>query len=61
MNTLTAAAMRWFGPGDSVSVGGESRQTGATVVFSPLPGFPADEEWPAPAIRTRQEAVAAAG
>ena len=31
MNNLMAEAMRWFGPGDSVSLA-EIRQTGATVV-----------------------------
>lgn len=60
MNNLMAEAMRWFGPGDSVSLA-EIRQTGATVVYSSLHDVPAGEAWPAPAIRARQETVAAAG
>ena len=60
MNNLMAEAMRWFGPGDSVSLG-EIRQTGATVVYSALHDVPAGEAWPAAAIRARQDTVAAAG
>ena len=60
MNTLMAEAMRWFGPGDSVSLA-EIRQTGAAVVYSALHDVPAGEAWPADAIRARQEMVAAAG
>ena len=60
MNKLMAEAMRWFGPGDSVSLG-EIRQTGATVVYSALHDVPAGEAWPAAAIRARQDTVAAAG
>jgi hypothetical protein len=60
MNTLMAEAMRWFGPGDSVSLA-EIRQTGATVVYSALHDIQAGEAWPVEAIRARQEIVAAAG
>jgi len=60
MNNLMAEAMRWFGPGDSVSLA-EIRQTGATVVYSSLHDVPAGEAWPTAAIRTRQELIAAAG
>ena len=60
MNNLMVEAMRWFGPGDSVSLG-EIRQTGATVVYSALHDVPAGEAWPAAAIRARQDTVAAAG
>jgi mannonate dehydratase len=60
MNTLMAEAMRWFGPGDSVSLA-EIRQTGATVVFSALHDIPSGEAWPVDAIRARQEMVTAAG
>jgi mannonate dehydratase len=60
MNNLMGEAMRWFGPGDSVSLA-EIRQTGATVVYSSLHDVPAGEAWPVAAIRARQDLVAAAG
>lgn len=53
-------AMRWFGPGDSVSLD-EIRQTGATAVFSALHEIPYGEAWPAAAIAERKAAIAAAG
>lgn len=52
--------MRWFGPGDSVSLA-EIRQTGATAVFSALHEVPYGEAWPADAIARRQEEISAAG
>lgn len=55
-----AEAMRWFGPGDSVSLA-EIRQTGATEIFSSLHQIPYGEAWPVEAIRQRQEEIAAAG
>lgn len=60
MKNLMAEAMRWFGPGDSVSLA-EIRQTGATVVYSALHDVPAGEAWPEAAIRARQELISAAG
>lgn len=53
-------AMRWFGPGDSVSLA-EIRQTGATAIFSALHDIPFGEAWPEEAIRARQAEIAAAG
>ncbi len=52
--------MRWFGPGDPVTLG-EIRQTGATAVFSALHEIPYGETWPADAIARRQREIAAAG
>ncbi len=52
--------MRWFGPGDTVSLN-EIRQTGATAVFTALHEIPYGEAWPAAAIAERQAAIAAAG
>lgn len=52
--------MRWFGPGDSVSLA-EIRQTGATAVYSALHDIPYGEAWPAEAIARRQAEIAAAG
>lgn len=52
--------MRWFGPGDTVSLH-EIRQTGATAVFSSLHEIPYGEAWPAEAIARRQAEIAAAG
>ena len=55
-----AEAMRWFGPGDSVSLA-EIRQTGATEVFSSLHQIPYGDAWPAEAIARRRQEIAAAG
>ena len=52
--------MRWFGPGDSVSLA-EIRQTGATAVFSALHDIPYGEAWPASRIAQRRDEIAAAG
>lgn len=60
MHTLMEEAMRWFGPGDPVTLG-EIRQTGATAIFSALHEVPYGEAWPREAIARRQEAIAAAG
>jgi mannonate dehydratase len=53
-------AMRWFGPGDPVTLA-EIRQTGATAVFTSLHEIPYGEAWPAEAIVRRREEIAAAG
>jgi len=60
MPNLMEEAMRWFGPGDPVSLG-EIRQTGATAIFSALHEIPYGEAWPADAIARRQVEIAAAG
>ncbi len=57
---LMTEAMRWFGPGDPVTLA-EIRQTGATAVFSALHDIPYGEAWPEEAIRRRQAEIAAAG
>ncbi len=53
-------AMRWFGPGDTVTLG-EIRQTGATAIFTSLHEIPYGEAWPAAAIAQRRAEIAAAG
>ena len=60
MKNLMEDAMRWFGPGDSVSLA-EIRQTGATAVFTALHEIPAGEAWPAELIAQRRDLIAAAG
>jgi mannonate dehydratase len=57
---LLEEAMRWFGPGDSVSLA-EIRQTGATDVFSSLHEIPYGEAWPQEAIARRRDEIAAHG
>lgn len=52
--------MRWFGPGDSVSLA-EIRQTGARGVFSSLHEIPYGEAWPQEAIERRRDEIAAHG
>ena len=52
--------MRWFGPGDSVTLA-EIRQTGATAVFSSLHEIPYGEVWPLAAIEERKSLISAAG
>lgn len=53
-------AMRWFGPGDSVTLA-EIRQAGATAIFSSLHDIPYGEAWPEDAIARRRAEIAAAG
>ena len=57
---LMAEAMRWFGPGDSVTLAA-IRQTGATEVFTSLHEIPYGEAWPAELIASRRDEIAAAG
>ena len=52
--------MRWFGPGDSVTLA-EIRQTGATAIFSALHEIPYGEAWPEAAIAQRKAEIANAG
>lgn len=60
MQNLMEETMRWFGPGDTVTLR-EIRQTGATAVFSSLHEIPYGEVWPAELIVNRQAEIAAAG
>jgi hypothetical protein len=60
MRNLMEDAMRWFGPGDTVSLA-EIRQTGATAVFSALHEIPYGEAWPTEAIARRRDVIAEAG
>lgn len=60
MHNLMEEAMRWFGPGDPVTLG-EIRQTGATAIFSALHEIPYGEAWSADAIARRQTEIAVAG
>lgn len=55
-----AEGMRWFGPGDSVTLA-EIRQTGATEVFSSLHDVPYGEAWSTEAIVARRDEIARAG
>jgi mannonate dehydratase len=57
---LMAEAMRWFGPGDSVTLA-EIRQTGAAEVFSSLHEVPYGEAWPTELIVARRDEIARAG
>jgi mannonate dehydratase len=57
---LMQEAMRWFGPGDSVTLAA-IRQTGATAVFTSLHEIPYGEAWPAELIASRRDEIAAAG
>jgi len=52
--------MRWFGPGDPVSLS-DIRQAGATGVMTALHQYAPGEIWPLEAIRERQEMLRAAG
>jgi len=52
--------MRWYGPGDPVSLS-DIRQAGATGVVTALHQYAPGEIWPVEAIRERQEIVRAAG
>lgn len=60
MNNLMAEAMRWFGPGDNVTLAA-IRQTGATAIFTSLHEIPYGEAWPSALIASRQAEIAAAG
>lgn len=57
---LMSEAMRWFGPGDGVTLAA-IRQTGATAVFTSLHEIPSGEAWPAELIAARRAEIAAAG
>lgn len=52
--------MRWYGPGDTVSLS-DIRQSGATGVLTALHQYAPGEVWPLEAIRERQELLRAAG
>jgi mannonate dehydratase len=52
--------MRWYGPGDPVSLS-DIRQAGATGVVTALHQYAPGEIWPVEAIRERQDIVRAAG
>lgn len=60
MANLMEEALRWFGPGDPVTLA-EIRQTGATAVFGSLHEIPYGEAWPAGLIAARRDEIAAAG
>src|SRR5262245_32150095 len=57
---LMIEAMRWFGPGEPVTLA-EIRQTGATAIFSSLHDVPYGEAWPEAVIAERKAEIAAAG
>lgn len=57
---LMIQAMRWFGPGDPVSLR-DIRQAGAAEVVTALHDVPNGAVWPRAAIRARRAVVAAAG
>jgi mannonate dehydratase len=52
--------MRWYGPGDPVSLG-YIRQAGASAVATALHQYLPGEIWPVEAIRKRKEIIRAAG
>lgn len=60
MNTCFEQTMRWYGPGDPVSLS-DIRQAGATGVVTALHQYAPGVIWPVEAIRERQELVRAAG
>ncbi len=60
MSLCFKQTMRWFGPGDPVSLS-DIRQSGATGVMTSLHQFAPGEIWPIEAIRERQDMLRAAG
>jgi len=60
MNFCFQHTMRWFGPGDPVSLR-DIRQSGATGVITALHQYAPGEIWPVEAIRERQELIMEAG
>lgn len=60
MSLCFKQTMRWFGPGDTVSLS-DIRQAGATGVLTALHQYAPGEIWPLEVIRERQELLRAAG
>lgn len=60
MPIVMEEALRWFGPGDPVTLA-EIRQAGATAVFSSLHDLAYGEAWPPDMIAQRRDEIAAAG
>jgi len=60
MSLCFKQTMRWFGPGDAVSLS-DIRQAGATGVLTALHQYAPGEVWPLEAIRERQDLLHAAG
>lgn len=60
MSLCFKQTMRWFGPGDTVSLS-DIRQAGATGVLTALHQYAPGEVWPLEAIRERQDLLRAAG
>ncbi len=60
MSLCFKQTMRWFGPGDPVSLS-DIRQAGATGVLTALHQYAPGEIWPLEAIRERQDMLRAAG